>query len=363
MNNWLSARNILAIRLDNIGDIIMLGPALRAVKETSPRARITLLASPAGTTAAPLLPWIDEVITWRVVWQDVGGRIPFDPARERELINLLTGRGFDAALIFTSFSQTPHTPGYACYLAGIPLRAGESKEFGGSTLTDELRGAPDELHQVERNLRLIEHLGFIVRDRRLAISIPQDARQSASSLLRATGIEPDVPFILLHPGASAQARRYPVERFGAVARLLSRRGWPVLVTGIEREGALLEELAQHAPRARYMSGRTTLAEYAAMIERAALVICNDTLPMHLADALETPALVLFSGTDYEEQWRPRVTPHKLLRRPTSCYPCYLFECPIGQPCLAISPEEVIEEAETLLAASLTQPSLVSGGNH
>ena len=126
VNEWLAARNMLAVRLDNLGDVLMLGPALRAVKETSPAARITLLASPGGAMAAPLLPWIDEVMTWRPVWQDVGGRMPFDPARERELISLLAACAFDAALIFTSFSQTPHAPGYACYLAGIPLRAGES---------------------------------------------------------------------------------------------------------------------------------------------------------------------------------------------------------------------------------------------
>ena len=207
MNEWLAAKNILVVRLDNIGDIVMLGPALRAVKETSPQARLTLLASPAGSAAAPLLPWIDDVITWRVVWQDVGGRMPFNPEREWELINVLAERKFDAALIFTSFSQTPHTPGYACYLAGIPLRAGESKEFGGSTLTTELRGAPDELHQVERNLRLIEHLGFVVRDRQLAIVIPEEARQAVPVLLERVGLDAEEPFLLLHPGASARARR------------------------------------------------------------------------------------------------------------------------------------------------------------
>ncbi|HZU03438.1 MAG TPA: hypothetical protein VFA10_27475, partial [Ktedonobacteraceae bacterium] len=84
MNEWLLARNILAVRLDNIGDVIMLGPALRAVKETSPQARLTLLASPGGATAAPLLPWIDDVMVWRPIWQDVGGRMPFDPGREWE---------------------------------------------------------------------------------------------------------------------------------------------------------------------------------------------------------------------------------------------------------------------------------------
>ena len=349
MNPWLVARNILAVRLDNIGDILMLGPALRAIKETSPAARLTLLASPAGATAAPLLPWIDEVMVWRTVWQDAGGRIPFDPAREYRLISLLAERNFDAALIFTSFSQTPHPAGYVCYLAGIPLRAGESKEFGGSTLTTELRGAPDEMHQVERNLRLIEHVGFVARERQLVVAIADEARSAVPLLLTSVGLDAQRPYILLHPGASAQARRYPVERFGVVADLLTRRGRAVLVTGTEREQALIEELRKVAPQVKCLVGGTTLPEYAALVERAALVVCNDTLPLHLADAVGTPEVVLFSGTDYESQWEPRLTPATLLRRDTPCHPCYLMECPIGQPCLDIAPEEVVETIERMLS--------------
>ena len=347
-NEWLEAKNILAVRLDNIGDVILLGPALRAVKETSRRVHLTLLATPGGATAAPLLPWIDDVIVWRPIWQDVGGLMEFSPAREQELIELLAKREFDAALIFTSFSQTPHVPGYVCYLAGIPLRAGESKEFAGSTLTAELKGTPDEIHQVERNLLLVEHLGFVARDRQLMVTFPDAAREAALNLLTRIGIDPHQPYILLHPGASAQARRYPAKRYGVLVRLLTRQDWQVLVTGVEREGALIQEVVEHAPKARYLVGGTTLAEYAALIERARLVICNDTLPMHLADAVRTPVVVMFSGTDFEEQWRPRATPSRLLRRETSCHPCYLFECPIGQPCLDILPEEVIEEVEALL---------------
>src|SRR2546423_8275705 len=104
MNEWLAARNILAVRLDNIGDVVMLGPALRAVKETSPQARLTLLASPGGATAALLLPWIDEVIVWRPIWQDVGGRMPFDPAREWELIRRLSERRLYGSLVLSSVS-------------------------------------------------------------------------------------------------------------------------------------------------------------------------------------------------------------------------------------------------------------------
>lgn len=350
---WLNARNILAMRLDNTGDVLMLGPALRAVKETVPQARLTLLASPAGSTAAALLPWIDETLIWRAVWQDANQgarRMPLDPARERELIRQLEALHFDAALIFTSFSQTPHTPGYVCYLAGIPLRAGESTEFGGSVLSDEVKGTPVELHQVERNLRLVEHLGFVVRDRQLTLALTDEQREAARRHLARVGLDAGQPFVLLHPGASAQARRYPARRFGHVARLLEQRGWPVLVTGTAREEDLIAQLQRVAPTVPLLLGETTVAEYAALVECAALVICNNTLPLHLADALRTPVLVLYSGTDYEEQWRPRATRARLLRRATSCHPCFLFECPLGQPCLDIAPEEVVEAALELLTS-------------
>jgi ADP-heptose:LPS heptosyltransferase len=350
MSAWLDARNILVVRLDNIGDTIMLGPALRAVKETSPAARITLLATQGGTSAVPVLPWIDDVITWRPIWQDMG-HMAFDPQREWELITLLRERSFDAAIIFTSFSQTPHPPGYVCYLAGIPLRAGESKEFGGATLSTEVKSAPDALHQVERNLRLVESLGFVARDRRLRIAIGDEARAAVDPLLQSVGLDPQQPFILIHPGASAEARRYPPERFGVVARMLYDRGWQVLVTGVEREAALLETFAAQAPRVPIVVGTTTLSEYAALAERAALIMCGNTLPLHLADALQTPVVALYSGTDYESQWQPRVTAARILRRPTPCYPCYLFKCPIGQPCLDIPPNDVVAAAEELLGGT------------
>lgn len=345
---WQAAREILAVRMDNIGDIVMLGPALRAIKATSPSARITLLASPAGTSGAPLLPWVDDVITWRAIWQDLG-QLPFDPSRELEFVATLRERRFDAALIFTSFSQNPHAPSYACYLAGIPLRAGESKEFGGATLTTELRAlTPDAAHQVDRNLALVEALGFRSADRRLEVAIPPAARASARAILARHGIDPLRPYVVVHPGASARARRYPPERFGAVARQLSERGWQVLVPGSERERELLAEVWRSAPEARTLLGETSVVEYAAIVDEAALVVCNDSLPMHLADALSTPVVVLYAGTDLESQWQPRHTPATLLRRDTPCYPCYRFDCPISLPCLDFAPAEVVAAAEALL---------------
>jgi ADP-heptose:LPS heptosyltransferase len=266
----------------------------------------------------------------------------------------LAARHFDAALIFTSFSQTPHAAGYVCYLAGIPLRAGESKEFGGGVLTTELRGAPDEMQQAERNLRLVEALGFPVSNRRLAVALSPSDHEAANLLLADIGFDPEQPFILIHPGASATARRYPPERIGDVAQMLRYRGRQVLVTGVEREAGIVNQVAGHASGVPCLIGQTTLAQYAALIERASLVICGNTLPLHLADALGTPLVVLYSGTDYEEQWRPRFVPAELLRRPTDCHPCYLFDCPIGQSCLDIPVAEVVAAAERVLA-SVEQP--------
>jgi ADP-heptose:LPS heptosyltransferase len=349
---WANARNILIMRPDNIGDVVMTSPALRAIKANLPQARLTLMASPGGAQAAPLLPWLDDVLTWRVVWQDLG-RLAFDPGREWELITTLRQRRFDAAIIFTSFKQTPHPAGYACYLAGIPLRLGESKEWGGGVLTDELLSAPDELHQAERNLRLIESVGFQVADRRLAIQLQEDACQGAAAWLAKYGLATTDPYLLLSPWASCQARMYFPDRFAAAARGLAQAtGWPVLVTGAARDRERSEVILNGLSSCGLdLVGATSVPELAALIAGAKLVLANDSLAMHLADATGTPSVILYSGTEYESQWQPRHSPFRLLRRPTPCSPCYAFTCPYSMECLDIPPEEVITAGLELLRTS------------
>lgn len=359
-NPWLAARNLLVVRLDNAGDVVMLGPALRAIKMTSPECRITLLASPAGAKAAPLLPWLDSVLVWRSIWQDLR-QLPFDPARENELIQLIAERSFDGAVIFTSFSQTPHVAAYVCYLAGIPLRAGESKEFGGGTLSTELRGTPDATHQVDRNLHLVQTLGFTEVDPTLEIAIPDASREAVARRLWDVGIAPDQPVALLHPGASAAARRYPATRFGHVADLLLNRGWPLVITGSERERDLLESIAGGNNAIPVLTD-LSIQEFAALVARASVVVCGNTLPLHLADATNTPVVTLYSGTDLISQWGPRFAASRVLQRVTDCAPCYRFTCPIGQPCLDVDPEEVVAAIEALVPltpVTTSEPRMVT----
>ncbi|NLF63813.1 MAG: glycosyltransferase family 9 protein [Chloroflexi bacterium] len=352
---WAAARNILVMRPDNIGDVVMTGPLLRAVRQALPHSRLTLLASPGGAQAAPLLPWLDQVIPERVLWQDLG-HLAFDPGREHALIARLQQGRFDAAIILTSFSQSPYPPAFVARLAGIPLRLGASKEREGGLLTHAPPNPPDESHQVERNLQLIEAVGFLVADRRLSVRIPAEDAASAARRLAAEGMGPDIPFILLCPWASCQARTYFPDRFAVAARELATvTGWPVVVSGApgdrERSKPILSALEM---RGIDLVGRTTVAELAALVASARLVLANDSLPMHLADALETPAVILYSGTELESQWAPRHGPHRLLRRPTSCSPCYAFTCPYNLDCLDFSPAVVVAEALQLLGARAAQ---------
>ena len=355
---WAEARRILVMRLDNIGDVVMTSPVLRALKENLPASSITLMTSPGGSKAAPLLPWVDEVLPWRVLWQDLGS-LSFDPAREWELIKTLAAGKYDAAVILTSFKQTPHAAAYACALAGIPLRLGESKEWGGGVLTTEVSPAPDELHQAERNLRLIEHAGFRVRDRSLGIRVPEEAgKNTAAPLLEARGVAPGAPYLLLSPWTSCQARTYASDRFAFAARRLSEEtGWPVVVSGTKADRARSGELLGALDgRGVDLVGGTDLSGLAALVEGARLVLTNNTSTMHLADALRAPSVVLFSGTELDEQWRPRDTPHRLLRREASCCPCYAFTCPYNLECLDIPPAEAVEASLSLLAEVGARPA-------
>lgn len=340
------AARILCVRLDNAGDVLLTGPALRALRAALPHARIELLASRAGAAAATLLPWVDDVIVARVPWQDAGGRLPVDPDREEAFIASLRRRRYDAALIFTSFSQTSWPAAYALYLAGVPVRIAHAEGFGGSVLTHQVAPSRTPVHEAERDLHLLEAIGIRVADRTLGLAIRDRARGDVGRLL---GDISGREFVLVAPGASCAARRWEPERYGEAAALIGRRaGLDVVVAGTVGERRATEVIAW-ASMGLDLAGRTDMGELAALVERASLVVTGNSLVMHLADALRRPAVVLYSGTDLPEHWRPRSTAHVLLSRPVPCAPCHRFDCPIGQPCLDIPPAEVAEAGLRLLA--------------
>ena len=344
--DWSRVRRLLVLRLDNLGDVVMTGPALRAIKTHDPQIHLTLLASPGGAPAAALLPWVDELRVHRALWQDLG-QLAFDPAREAAFIEMLRGGAYDAALILTSFSQSPHPAALACALAGIPVRIAASRERG-QALTFALPAAPDPLHQVERNLRLIEAVGLRVSDRQLALHIPDTAHISARALLAANGVTGD--YLLLNPFTSCTARTYEPTRFARAARILGEStGLPVVLCGAARDHARAAPLVGLlGPRGVDLVGATDLPIFAALIASARLVLTNNSAALHLADALAVPQLIMYAGTDLESQWAPRLSPYQLLRRETPCSPCHRLKCPYHHECLAFAPAQVANAGLRLL---------------
>lgn len=349
--DFTSLKRILAIRLDNIGDVVMLSPALRSLKQAFPEAQLSLMASPAGSQVAPLLPWVDDVFTWEAVWQDIAEHVPMDTGKEFALVDLLQQRHFDAAFIFTGITQSPHPPAYACYLAQIPIRIGQSREFGGGVFSHWVKPPKEDSYQVDRNLHLLEAVGIPVLDRRMALEVPAADQEKAAGLLAQLGLSLQ-PYVVLAPGASASARRYPEARFVQAAQQLALTGLPVVIIGSPREVGKyprLEELAETKSLPIYsLIGRTTLNEMAAIISRSALVIANNSGSMHFAAAFNRPAVLLYSGTETHKQFAPPGAGICLLSRMTACTPCHLFNCPYHLECLDIPAEEVVAAALDLL---------------
>ncbi|EKE43843.1 hypothetical protein OCGS_2177 [Oceaniovalibus guishaninsula JLT2003] len=352
-SDWQNARRILVLRLDNIGDVLMTGPALAAIRASRPQVHVGLLASPSGAQAAPLLPWIDEVMQARTLWQELAPpdavpRDPFDPSDSRSLVARIGQGRWDGAIVLTSFSQSPHAAAVACRQAGVPLVAGASDERGGA-LTHRIPKGDPRIHQADRNLALIRALGFASGDARMRLAIPKTARKTATALAGPPGPN---GFLLLSPWASAASRQYAPDRMAdAAARIAARHGFRVLVTGAPGDTARGAALAAAIPGARDLTGRTSVAEVAALVSLARLVLCCNSSAMHMAEALGVPAIVLFAGTELASQWAPRATPHRLLAKSVPCTPCHLFDCPVdGHPCLDVPPDEVAAAADDLLVA-------------
>ena len=180
---WRAARRILAVRLDNLGDVLVTTPALHAIKASLPGARLTLLASPVGAQVGRLNPDLDNVIAYQAPWMDPWRRLPQDPEREERAIATLREGRFDGAIIFGSFRQSPLPAAYLCYLAGIPLRAAASIDGPGSLLTTRHKHPERMMHEVERGLDLVGALGLGTDERDLVLRVPDEARAGAHAFL------------------------------------------------------------------------------------------------------------------------------------------------------------------------------------
>ena len=365
---WRAARRILAVRLDNLGDVLLATPAIHAIRRALPEAQITLLTSPVGAQVAGLNPDIDDVIVYRSPQMDPWQKLPQDSEREQQIIAQVKAGRFDAAVIFTSFRQSSLPQAYLCYLADIPLRLAASIDGPGSLLTTRHTHPERMMHEVERGLDLVGAVGIPPAEDELVLRAPDNCRFSIFDFRLPDGTSianrqsPIAnPLVVLHPGCSMPARTYPWELYVQVADgLVEQLGATVALTGGPDERELVARIygamrPENRASTLALAGALSFAEFCGLIEAADLTVTNNTGPMHMSAALQTPVVVLFALTNPPEQWRPWRVPHRLLYHEVDCRLCYSRICPYGHECLRmITPEMVVEAAADLLAEHRTQ---------
>ena len=185
--------------------------------------------------------------------------------------------------------------------------------------------------------------------------VPESARAVARAVLHRHGVAADQPHAVLLPGASCPSRRYPPDRFAAVARTLARSGLPVVVCGPDPERALVAAVVEGGePGVVGLVGELDVPGLAGLLAGAAVAVANNSGGAHLADAVGTPVVVLFAGTEQVEQYRPRSVPAVVLGAPTPCTPCRQLRCPFELPCLNVPPRTVVAAALRLNLAQRHQ---------
>jgi ADP-heptose:LPS heptosyltransferase len=307
----------LVTRLDSFGDVLLAGPAVRAVAARADT--VTLLCGPRGAPAARLLPGVDDILVWDAPW--VGLTPP--PVGRGEVELLIDTIDADTALILTSIHQSPLPTALLLRLAGVGHIAADSEDYPGSLLDVRHHRAP-HAHEAEAALDLAEAAGFPrVDDGRLRV-LPPPAT---------AGVTGPGPYVVLHPGASVPARAWSPRRCAEAVRELALAGHRVVVTGGPDERDLTAYVA--GGHALDLGGRTGAEELVGVLAGADAVVTGNTGPAHLAAAVGTPVVSLFAPVVPAERWRPYGVPYILLgdqRAP--CADTRARTCPVpGHPCL------------------------------
>jgi ADP-heptose:LPS heptosyltransferase len=303
---WNTCKKILCIRADNMGDLIMTTPALKALKETF-HCHITVLTSTMAQHIAGFIPVIDDVIISDLPWVKANG--VQEGAGLVELANRLRGYAFDAAIIFTVYSQSALPAAMLTMMAGIPKRLAYCRENPYDLLTHWL---PEKepysfiQHQVKRDLNLVAVTGATTNDDSLLVTVKDSDRQRTNYKLQQAGIDTSKEYVVFHPGVSEEKRKYPVDGWIELGKLVANTGLPILLTGTAREGDLTGPIATGiGDNALDMAGRLTTGEFIALTDGAAGIVSVNTATIHIAAARKTPVIVLYALTN------PQHTPWKV----------------------------------------------------
>lgn len=345
----ISVQRVLVIKPDHLGDVLLLTPALRLLRQQLPAAQITLLIGPWSTAAVAHTPDVNTIHTLAFPGFTRAARRsglhPYGLLLKWALL-LRLGR-YDAALI----ARDDHWWGaLLALLAGIPQRVGYAVPEVAPLLTAALPHTFNA-HVTDQSIALVAALCRTNLAERPPLRAPCDKRDHAwaEQWLRLHEMSPDRPLFAIHPGAGGPAKLWLPSRWAAVADALHETG-SVVLTGGPAEQALIAEIAQQmAHRPHTLVGAATLGQLTALYSRCALVLGVDSGPLHFAVAAGVPTIALFGPGDHR-RFGPWGDPqqHRVVRSGLWCSPCGVLDaCPRGtapSECMArISVQHVAHE--------------------
>ncbi len=345
-----------------LGDAVMCEPALRGLRKLFPDAQIALLVKPAVADLFAGHPALTRVLTYDTEGRHAG------LSGKWVLAGQLRRQGFDLAVLF----QNAFEAALLTFLAGVSRRYGYATD-GRSLLLSDPVAAPDRrtlVHQVRYYWDLLKPLGLTGDPPTPELLVFPEEEQAMAGRFAQGGLSATDVIVGINPGSTyGGAKRWLPERFAEATERLSRtiresreQQVSVVIFGAKGEERLGHEIAARlTSRSLVLSGATTIRELMAAVKRCAMLLTNDTGPMHIASAFQVPVVAIFGPTD----WRttsPLGSPHAIVRQPVDCAPCLLRECPIDHRCMTRVSVDQVYEAATKQLSGLSGSSGVSGSN-
>ena len=298
MAEWMPQRIAILRALGGLGDFLCIVPALRALRSRYPHADIVLIGLPS---IQPLCDRFPHYINRLLPLPGFPG-LPEQPLSVEEIPAFLAAihnQKFDLALQMHGSGIITNP---LAMLLGAQTTAGFYLPDQYCPQSETFLPFDDHESEVRRYLRLLTRLGIPAQGEQLEFPVRVDDRQALQALTEAYSLRDD--YVCVHPGASIAARRWSIEQFAQVADTLASRRFRIVLTGSQSEAELTQAVAQRmqAP-ALNLAGRTSLGVLAALLQKARLLICNDTGVSHLAAALRTPSVVIFTASD-PDRWAP-----------------------------------------------------------
>jgi lipopolysaccharide heptosyltransferase II len=294
-------KNILIIRTDRIGDVVCSTPAIKALRDHFPQAKISILVSSKTKDIVYGNPYLDEVIEEDRSKKHKGfwGTL--------KLILFLRRKKFDLAIVY----HTKRRTNWMAFCAGIPRRLGYKNNKLGYLLTDPVKDERHlgKIHEAEYCLKLLEHIGVKQTSLDFFVSVNEQAQDWLKRFLINHRITPQERLIIIHPGASDPARCWPHEQFAELVERIAK-SYPsrFVLIGDNKITSIWEKLIdRHSLSIINLLGQTRLAELISLMKRANLLVSNDSGPVHLASGLQTPVVAIFIRNQpgiNPERWRP-----------------------------------------------------------